>query len=55
MARAAGVRDFGALRDLLAVTAQEVHEVFVDRIEDPAHAARAARGDPTGKDRQGGA
>jgi glutamate-ammonia-ligase adenylyltransferase len=41
LARAAGTRDFAALRSALITTAREVHEIFIDRIEDPARALGA--------------
>ncbi len=55
LARAAGMRDFAALRDALITTAQEVHEVFIDRIEAPARALGAELGDAKGKDQATGA
>jgi hypothetical protein len=36
LARAAGMTDFGALRNALAASAREVHEIFIDTIEEPA-------------------
>ena len=36
LARAAGMDDFTALRGALAASAQEVHEIFIDTIEEPA-------------------
>ncbi len=43
LARAAGVADFTTLRATLVSTAQMVHEVFVDMVEDPAQVAAAVR------------
>jgi glutamate-ammonia-ligase adenylyltransferase len=51
LARAAGMTDFASLRQALIATAQEVHEVFIDRIEEPARAAGAGLGKPKRKDR----
>ncbi len=36
LARAAGMTDFAALHDALAASAREVHEIFIDTIEEPA-------------------
>ena len=36
LARAAGMDDFATLRGALAASAQEVHEIFIDTIEEPA-------------------
>jgi hypothetical protein len=36
LARAAGMADFAALRGALIASAGEVHEIFIDTIEDPA-------------------
>jgi glutamate-ammonia-ligase adenylyltransferase len=36
LARAAGMADFTALRNALAASAREVHEIFIDTIEEPA-------------------
>ncbi len=44
LARAAGMADFKALHDALAASAQEVHEIFIDTIEDPARKLGAALG-----------
>jgi glutamate-ammonia-ligase adenylyltransferase len=41
LARAAGMPDFAALRAALIGSAQMVHEVFIDTIEEPARAAGA--------------
>jgi len=43
LARAAGVPDFATLRATLASTAQMVHDVFVEMVEEPALAATARR------------
>jgi len=43
LARAAGMSDFAALRATLVSTAQMVHEVFVEMVEEPAQAAAARR------------
>ncbi len=42
LARAAGMADFAALRAALIATAQVVHEVFIEMIEEPARAAGAS-------------
>ena len=44
LARAAGMADFAALRDALAASAQEVHEIFIDTIEEPARKLSAELG-----------
>ena len=41
LARAAGMADFAALRESLIAGAQEVHEVFIEMIEEPALALGA--------------
>ncbi|MHA1152134.1 MAG: bifunctional [glutamine synthetase] adenylyltransferase/[glutamine synthetase]-adenylyl-L-tyrosine phosphorylase [Alphaproteobacteria bacterium] len=44
LARAAGMTDFAALHDALAASAREVHEIFVDQIEEPARELGAELG-----------
>ena len=39
LARSAGASDFAALKEILVVTAQVVHEAFVEIIEEPAREA----------------
>ena len=49
LARAAGMADFAALHDALAARAAEVHETFIDTIEEPARALGAELGVEAGK------
>ncbi len=46
LARAAGMPDFASLRRALIASAAEVHEVFIDMVEEPARALGAELGEP---------
>jgi glutamate-ammonia-ligase adenylyltransferase len=48
LARAAGMADFAALKGALIASAQEVHEIFIDTIEEPARRLDGELGEGAG-------